>query len=66
MTTYAEALARQYNQRHGRNDIEWAVGPNGDLYIRDRFDWTARRTRELEAKAEQERQRWKRAQAVTP
>lgn len=62
MSTYAEGLARQYNQHLSRSDIEWAVGANGELYLRDRFDWTSRRTRELERKAEADRARWKACQ----
>lgn len=44
-----------------RQDIEWAVGETG-LYLRDKPSWTARRTNELARSAEDERQRWKRAQ----
>lgn len=46
----------------GRHDIEWVPGEHSP-YLRDRPDWSARRTRELETKAEQSRQAWKRAQA---
>lgn len=59
---YAHDLAAHYNRRLIRDDIEWAV--NGDqIYLRDKFDWSSRRTRELEVKAEQSRRRWKAAQA---
>lgn len=62
MSAYAEGLAFRYNQQLCRSDIEWAVGANGELYLRDRFDWTAQRTRELERKAEADRARWKACQ----
>lgn len=45
-----------------RPDIEWLLGENGAFH-RDKQSWTARRTRELETKAEQSRTQWKRAQA---
>ena len=41
----------------GRDDIEWCMGSNG-IFLRDRLEWTARHTRELERNREAERQRW--------
>lgn len=41
----------------GRNDIEWVMGSNGP-FIRDRPEWTAHHTREIEREREAERQRW--------
>lgn len=63
MTSYAHALAAQRNQQMARDDVAWAVGPNGDLYLRDKPSWTAAHTRELDRKAQSEREEWKRHNA---
>lgn len=59
---YALRLAFERNRQLTRNDIEWAVGANDQLYLRDKPDWTSHRTLELEQQAERDRQLWKQAQ----
>ena len=41
----------------GRDDIEWVMGSNGP-FLRDKPEWTARHTREMERDKEAARQRW--------
>jgi hypothetical protein len=61
--TYAHDLARWRNAQINRPDIEWAVNPDsGQIYLRDRLDWAARRTGEIEHRLELDRQRWIKAQ----
>lgn len=40
-----------------RDDIEWCLGSSGP-FLRDKPEYTARHTREIEAKREAERQCW--------
>lgn len=56
---YAYDLADAYNAELTRDDIEWAVGENDQIYLRDKQTFTSRHTRDLAEKAESERQRWK-------
>lgn len=62
MSSYAEALAAQYNARLTRNDVEWFVDAGGNIRLRDRPSWSAARTRELEDQAERDRQQFKHRQ----
>jgi hypothetical protein len=41
----------------GRDDIEWAFGSNG-WFLRDKPNWTAAHTRQIEERREAERQTW--------
>lgn len=60
--TYVERHAEHLNQTMFRDDIEWAVSANGQLYLRDKQSWSAQHTREIEYQREQDRDNWKRAQ----
>lgn len=60
--SYVEDHVASLNANLKRDDIEWAVSEQGTPYLRDKPSWSANRTRELEAKAERDRQEWKRAQ----
>lgn len=54
----AEHLATRYNAALCRSDVEWAVDKAGGVYLRDRQEWTARRTVELDRERERERRVW--------
>lgn len=62
--TYAHDLARHRNENLNRQDIEWAVSEQGQLYLRDKPEWSARRTVELQRQSDDDRERWKRAQRI--
>jgi hypothetical protein len=53
---YVFALCEQYNRTRTRDDCEWIVDGNGNLRLVD--VGIAERTKQLEAKSEQERRRW--------
>ena len=57
-TPQEEAAAR--NARISRDDIEWAVNAQGQIFLQYRADWTRQHTIELARKAEHDRQQWKR------
>ncbi len=61
--SYAQALADQRNAQLTRDDIEWFVAPNGEVLLRDKPHWTARRTRELADAAERDRRQFNHRQA---
>lgn len=58
VSSYAQQLADRYNAALTRNDIEWAVNSSGGLYLRDREDWQAHHTKEIEREQERERRIW--------
>lgn len=58
---YSHDLWDAYNAGLTRDDIEWAVDGNDQLYLRDKPARSAQRTRDIATKAENERERWKRA-----
>ena len=55
--SYAQQLADRYNATMKRKDIEWAVGANDQLYLRDKESFTKAHTEILARTAEDERQR---------
>lgn len=50
-----------------RDDVEWIVDANSDLKLVDRADWTERRTKQLAASREDDRQRynWRQRHPIT-
>lgn len=63
---YVYDLCDAYNAERSdaviRNGGEWYVTPHGELKLGDSSHWTSRRTRELDAQAERDRQLWKQSQ----
>jgi len=58
MGDYIHHLCAERNARISRDDIEWAVSSTGDLYLRDKPEWVARRTAEIAQQQDKERRIW--------
>lgn len=50
--------AADRNRTMNRGDIEWFVAPSGELMLRDKPSWQAKRTNELARNAERDRRDW--------
>lgn len=51
------ALVAIYNDElraKGREDVEWAIADDGSLYLRDRFAYTQRRSKWINARFDRE------------
>lgn len=53
-----QALIDRYNSELKRPGIEWALDDSGNPYLRDTQEYTNRKTRWLEARAEAERRKF--------
>lgn len=58
MDNWLDRLCAQRNAACTRDDVEWAVSSTGDLYLRDRPEWVARRTAEIAQQQDKERRIW--------
>ncbi len=61
--SYAQHMCDARNKAMTRRDIEWAVNSAGGMYLRDRAEWSAKRTATIHADAERERADWKHRQS---
>lgn len=59
---YELDLLDAYNASLSRTDIEWALDDSGNLYLRDKANWTAAHTRSMDDRADRDRQEWQRRQ----
>lgn len=59
---YRQRICDERNANMARTDIEWALNANGEMYLRDRADFTRWNTNAIERRHEQDRRDWQASQ----